>query len=119
MGAVRTTLIAISVVLMTNEVSAKYALGPGGVSCEAWLEARRSRGAEALQLQSWVLGYVSGVNAGQSDDADFLVKLDALAIFAWLDSYCPQHPLDKLISASNMQIDDLQKRAAAAGAKTK
>jgi hypothetical protein len=67
----------------------------------------------------WVLGFVSGVNAGQSDDTDFLVEPDGLAIFAWLDSYCPQHPLDKLISANNALIYDLKMRAAVAGTTTK
>jgi hypothetical protein len=120
MGAVRAMLIVMSMALMTSQALAKYVLGPGGISCGAWLETRRSQGAtEVFQVQGWVLGYVSGANAGRNDDTDFLVEPDAEALFAWLDNYCRQHPLDKLTTASNALIHDLTMRAAVAKTKTK
>jgi hypothetical protein len=117
MGAARAILIVISMVLMTNQVSANYIMGQGGVSCGAWLEARRTRSANSWTLQAWVLGYVSGVNSVGGDD--FLEAPDAEAIFAWLDNYCRQHPLEKLQKASNMLISELTMRATAAETKRK
>ena len=110
------SLIVMTMVLMTNQASGtpKYYIGAGILSCGAWLEARRSR-AQVNDLQSWVLGYVSGVNARDNDD--FLVEPDAQAIYAWLDSYCPQHPLEKLVEATEALIYDLTMRAALAKTK--
>ena len=66
-----------------------------------------------------MLGYVSGVNAGQQDSPDFLVDVDGPAILAWIDGYCPQPPLENLFTASNSLFYELMMRAALAGAKTK
>jgi hypothetical protein len=114
----RAMLIVISMVLMTNQASAKYYHGAGGVSCGRWLELRPEKNAETVQLRSWVQGYVSGAN-GYLQSTDFLADLDAPAIFAWLDNYCRQHPLEKLIEASDALIYELTMRAAVAGTKTK
>ena len=113
------SLIVMSMVLMTNQVSAKYFIGAGTNSCGAWLEARKIHGGRAMDMQAWVLGYVSGRNQADPRDKDFLVEPDAEALFAWLDSYCPRHPLDKFVSAINALIYDLSMRAAVAGTKPK
>jgi hypothetical protein len=116
---VRAVLIVISVVLMTNQVSAspRYLIGAGTASCGAWLEARW--GAHAVGKESWVLGYVSGANVWSGHDYDFLAAHDAPALFAWLDGYCLQHPLETLADATNDLIRDLAKRAAVAWPKPK
>ncbi len=65
MGALRAMLIVISMVLMTNQVSAASykVLGAGAeASCGTWLEARRTRNVGANEQEAWVLGYVSAVN---------------------------------------------------------
>jgi hypothetical protein len=119
MGVVRAMVIVISMVLLTNQASAKYIHGPGaGTSCGKWLEERQKRGVGDVQLQGWVLGYLSGANVNQQG-TDFLVAVDAAAISAWLDNYCRQHPLEMLWEASDSLILDLAKRAASAGTKTK
>jgi hypothetical protein len=79
---------------------------------------RPEKNAETVQLKSWVQGYMSGAN-GYQHNADFLIELDAPAIFAWLDNYCRQHPLEKLINASDALISELTMRAAAADPKWK
>jgi hypothetical protein len=50
---------------------------------------------------------------------DFLAATDAQAIFAWLDNYCRQHPLEKVIEASDSLIPELTMRAGGAGTKRK
>jgi hypothetical protein len=120
MGALRAILIVISMVLMANQVSAspRHYMGAGTVSCGTWLEVRKSRGWAEVENQSWVLGYVSDANFYQQS-TDFLAAPDAQAIFAWLDNYCRQHPLEKLLEASQSLIYELTMRAAGAGTKTK
>jgi hypothetical protein len=118
-----TSLIVMSMVLVTNQVSAGYhALGVGvAVSCGAWQEARRARNVQAMGQESWVLGYVSATNAFAvaTTQNDFLAAVDAAAIWAWLDNYCRQHPLEKLAEATDALIVDLMRKAASAGTKTK
>ena len=104
----RAALIVMSMVLMTNQVSAtdKMLLGPGAASCGRWLEApQHSR----IIMQAWVQGYVSGINLTESGN-DFLVGTDARAIVAWLDSYCRQHPLENLATASQSLTYELKMR---------
>jgi hypothetical protein len=122
------SLIVISMVLMTHQVSAEidnqryHALGVGvGVSCGAWQEARRARNVQAIGQESWVLGYVSASNAFAvaTTQNDFLAAVDAEAIWAWLDNYCRQHPLEKLAKATDALIVDLMRKAASEGTKTK
>jgi hypothetical protein len=117
---VRAMLIVISMVLMTNQAlgTSRYVLGAGTASCGAWLEARRGR-AHAVGMESWVLGYVSRANGWSGLDYDFLADPDAPALFAWLDGYCLQHPLDTLRAATDELIHDLTKRAAVAWPKPK
>jgi hypothetical protein len=118
MGAARAILIVISMVLMVNQASARNGFGAGGHSCGTWLETRQNQDAARVGRESWVLGYVSGANSSKDGD-DFLVEPDAQAIFAWLDNYCRQHPLERLVKASSMLIDELKMRAAAAETKRK
>jgi hypothetical protein len=125
MGAVRAMLIVISMVLMTNQVSAQasdyHAMGVGvAVSCGAWVERRKTQSGAAVE-QAWVLGYVSASNAtivamGQND---VLAGVDVPAISAWLDNYCRQHPLEKLAKATDALVSELIRKAAGAETKTK
>ena len=110
----RCLLILMSLVfLMTTQVSAtpKYFIGAGTVSCGAWLQARREH--RATNMQGWVLGFVSGANASRNSD-DFLVDPDGPGLLAWIDNYCPQHPLENLFTASDSLIFELITRAAQA-----
>jgi hypothetical protein len=45
-----------------------------------------------------VLGYVTAANVFTATD---VVLVDVDAIFAWLDNYCREHPLELLIKASD------------------
>jgi hypothetical protein len=57
---------------------------------------------------AWVLGYISGVNAGLARSAD-VAPAERMAgksfqqpatVLGWLQSYCAVHPLDILVSAA-------------------
>lgn len=76
-------------------------LGAGGRPCGSWLEARSQASPESTILQSWVLGYVTSVNANlltaSQDVADGKTP-DGL--FSWIDDYCAAHPLDSVARAT-------------------
>lgn len=69
----------------------------------------RSQAApDSAVLQSWVLGYITSVNANfltSSQDVTAGARPDAL--FSWIDDYCAAHPLDSLARAASALLDSL------------
>lgn len=92
--------------------NARTEMGPGLVSCGAWLAStsamRYGRGA-------WVLGYLS--RAAHAYPGDLLAPLDSDAVTAWLDNYCRAHPLEDLAAAASTLEGELAHRWAQRGAK--
>lgn len=76
--------------------------GPGISSCESWTTAPRDGKGDhllALENQSWVLGFLSGVGyAGANRDP--LQGLNSQAVAAWVDDYCTAHPIDTIATAA-------------------
>lgn len=76
--------------------------GAGAVSCGAWLSD------PSLQQSrlSWILGFVSG--AGWHGAS--LKDTDSDGIKQWIDTYCKDHPLDKLSLATAGVVEALDKK---------
>jgi hypothetical protein len=90
-----------------------YGYGVG--TCGAWLEGRRTSGNNAVTLEvgeriareQWVVGFVSGANESLRGA---LPKTDAYAIWAWVDRYCRENPLDQLATATSELVAELRTR---------
>ena len=78
-----------------------------------WRMVTGSTGASCDKYAGLGLGFVSGANASRNSD-DFLVDPDGPGLLAWIDNYCPQHPLENLFTASDSLIFELITRAAQA-----
>ena len=102
------------------EHSAK-AIG-SGVSCGSWTEARRSD--NSLAYQAWIAGFVSGANLIATIDfptIDILAQLqpqNPQPIYAWVDNYCSENPLNTIGDAADWLGNELLRRAAAASGTT-
>lgn len=60
-------------------------------------------------LQSWVLGYVTSVNANVlTVNQDVAGGSSSDALFSWIDDYCAAHPLDSLARAAGSLVDSLR-----------
>jgi hypothetical protein len=59
----------------------------GGANCETW---SKQRPRNAKVLESWLLGYLSGL--AQERDHDFPKGMDDAELFRWMDDYCRQNP---------------------------
>ena len=77
--------------------------------CEAWTSARKGpRGAPvAVGLTGWVLGYISAVNEYGPWSADVTQGTDTDSVFAWIDNYCAQHPLNNVDDATEVLLGEL------------
>jgi hypothetical protein len=85
-------------------------LGQGTVSCGNWTSERKKQ--RAWTVQSWALGYISAVNEraafGIRDVTD---GTDSEGVFAWIDNWCKDNPLENVSRAVSKLTIDLQLRA--------
>jgi len=83
--------------------------GAGGRPCGNWLQVRSQALPDSAVLQSWVLGYVTSVNANVLTVNQDLTKGDSPnALFTWIDDYCAAHPLDSIARAAGSLVDSLR-----------
>lgn len=51
--------------------------------------------------EQWVLGFLSGVGyAANQDGIDPLNGVDDQGVWAWVDNYCRNHPLNLVVTAA-------------------
>jgi hypothetical protein len=80
--------------------------GAGSRPCGSWLQLRSQALPDSAVLQSWVLGYVTSVNANLlSVNQDVTGGAEPDALFGWIDNYCAAHPLDSLARATGAMLD--------------
>jgi hypothetical protein len=101
--------LALSVAATARAANQYVIFGAGSRPCGSWLQLRSQALPESAILQSWVLGYVTSVNANllsvNQDDVTAGATPDAL--FSWIDNYCAAHPLDSLARAASAMLDSL------------
>jgi len=83
-------------------------LGAGGRPCGSWLQVRSQALPDSAVLQSWLLGYITSINANLlSVDQDVTKGATPDSLFDWVDGYCAAHPLDSLARAAGAMLDAL------------
>lgn len=86
---------------------AGYIIGVGGLSCGKYLEHRQQNYAPQTDLYvNWTWGYLSAYNHFAAQQ-QVLPPDDPPSILAYLDKYCRDHPLDKIINGAVALIGDL------------
>jgi hypothetical protein len=84
-------------------------LGAGSRPCGSWLQVRSATNPDSAVLQSWVLGYITSVNANVLTVSQDVADGDtADGLYTWIDSYCAAHPLDTLARASAALLESLR-----------
>jgi hypothetical protein len=96
-------IVVLCVSLPSTPVAAQKTVGYGTTSCKSWTMERRSESTASVAYSSWMLGFVSGINAlgilETDESRNFLKTTVAKGIIAWVDGFCAQHPEDNLDSA--------------------
>jgi hypothetical protein len=84
-------------------------LGAGSRPCGDWLRTRSQAAPDSAVLQSWVLGYITSVNANVlTVTQDVSAGMTSEGLFAWIDNYCADHPLDSIARAAGGLLDYLR-----------
>jgi hypothetical protein len=117
----RLGLIIAGLIAMSVESASAYdpgagdrmVYGAGMVTCAEWQKYRSTGNKAAVfQLQAWIDGFFSGYNTA-SQDTDFIApQPETVAYYAWIDNYCSQNPLNKVMQAAMALKDELTSRAA-------
>jgi hypothetical protein len=106
-------LILVGVVIGATAVSQErrpiFVYGAGTATCGKWLQARDEitiAPPTRFVFESWVHGYLSGLSSAGRDLRDS----DRPAIAAWMDTYCTEHPLDRVdLAAGHLAVELMQK----------
>lgn len=98
-------LVAFVVAAPTPALAGYKGYGIGMKSCGAWQQERKSGSGDWYQMGQWVLGYVTAYGYYGTYD---LRDVDAQAMFAWIDNYCQQNPLEDIEAAAQKLIDTLK-----------
>jgi hypothetical protein len=92
----------------SHELFSNYPWSPLGVgteSCGSWIAARKSPdGRTALWKAQWAIGFLSGasiVHEGIAHDGKTPLKdSDARGVWAWIDNFCLESPVDTIADAA-------------------
>jgi hypothetical protein len=95
-------LVGVVVAIGIGGAQARWVLGHGLTSCDAWTQAHTTNAPERLNVEDWVAGYLSNFNSltNDPDVPDFLKDEDWNGLIAWIDTYCAAHSLDSLEKAA-------------------
>ena len=101
LAMVLTTFVLLSQPAVSQEVAIF-----GGSDCGQWVANSKSN----FSLKAWLLGYISGLNAGLgSPRNDRLVKINsAEQIFLWMDNFCQKNPLKTVQEGGNALYSELR-----------
>ena len=82
----------------TEEVAPFSAQGWGGTICREMMHdinpanGGKKAGQNIGLYQSWISGFISGINYARSDVYDISGATDPTESFDWVKQYCVQHP---------------------------
>lgn len=84
----------------------------GNPSCGQWVAAFEKEKSNdlswtMLNKQSWLVGYMSGINSSEYLNVDILKNTDADSIYLFVDNYCREHPLDDVTDAAMALYSEL------------
>lgn len=85
-------------------------LAYGGITCEAWTNARAGKAQDAAVYEAWILGFLSAYNAFVFKGPNVAAGSDFDALRGMVDDYCKDRPKDDLDSAAQALIKELLKK---------
>jgi hypothetical protein len=94
----------MTIMVSGNVVGQYKSYGPGNVSCRVWLEESVKDSDEKLIYIAYVQGYLSAMGVYKE-----LKHADTSAIQAYMDKYCTENPLYKIMYGADSLLEELYK----------
>jgi hypothetical protein len=101
--------LALLALPCVGDSSGKKTMIFGYRTCEMWTKDRIKNASGEYSLRktfddTWLLGFISGINAATSTYFDNpMGNVDSTIIFDWMDKYCAAHP-DRDISDGGIEL---------------
>jgi hypothetical protein len=97
---------------MTVRARDQIVLGRGVSSCSTWTKEHSIGSFRANEQDSWLFGFITSINMfAPAEWPDVNAGMDNQALIAWMDNYCRANPLRPIVTAANMLVEELKKRA--------
>jgi hypothetical protein len=110
-GRAASCAIALLFAASAHASNAYVIFGAGGQPCSSWLQLRAQASPDSAVLQSWVLGYITSVNANVlTVNQDVAGGSTPDALFSWIDNYCAAHPFDTIARAAGALLESLRSK---------
>ena len=106
------SLVAVPVAAVGADDSELFAvIGVGAGSCGEWTNERGTPLGYGTNMEGWLLGFVTAHNMNLPKDAGAFRNLaentDYLGLFAWMDNYCEEHPMELIYEAAMSIVAEL------------
>ena len=99
-------------VLLSAPAQAQKQFGAANVPCSQYTRAARTSDIVYHQASNWLLGYVSGMNAGlQSSNASAVINLTNDQLLKSAIDYCTANPSATIAAAAGQWYAQLPKQA--------
>jgi hypothetical protein len=79
-------------------------------SCGTYVRDYARGGAQRVESEAWIQGYVSAYNRLMADTYDIRGTTDMPSMMLWLNNYCHKQPLESLEDAMQSLIFELYPR---------
>jgi hypothetical protein len=110
---IRAAVLLSLIVLSAPAMAQASLIGASQQSCGSWTHERKNDSSMSYVYASWIVGYVSGLNATGVTvlkSPDLLKGIDGNAVIGWMDNYCRSHPLENLGDATVTLLAELSKK---------
>jgi hypothetical protein len=105
--------VAFAIALLPHEAASQSAHGVAGTTCAQFNRAARASDMLYVQASSWLLGYVSGMNAAlkASGNPNAVITLSNDELMKSAGSYCDANPQKTIANAAAEWYPTLPKQA--------
>lgn len=104
-------VVAAGVPVQAIDGRGKYdVFGSGSVRCNQWERSRQLKDSTSDRDAQWVAGYITAYNRWVHKGRSIMPDSDPEALFAMVDRFCGENPLDTLSGAVESLVLDLKGR---------
>jgi hypothetical protein len=106
-------VVVLALLMLTAETATAtehgWISGAGTLSCGGWIQARHLGEPADMVIVAWTQGYLTAFSLNlEAGGAAPLRYIDQYAVKAWLDKYCAQNPLKRILDAATALASELR-----------
>jgi hypothetical protein len=101
-------LLAVPGAALAADAKGNYViLGAGTYKCSQWVDARRIETPDVVEMESWLMGYITATNAWRSNTTSVSGAMIPAQLYGWMDGYCKDNLQETLGNAASQLVTAL------------